>query len=89
MKNKDCAFLPSIAGSRFRGGIHPPDSKELTRDKPISRIKNPSRFTVSLVQHLGAPGGGFILFGGAHVDQGNPDNLRAMMEAAKEYDKYK
>jgi hypothetical protein len=35
-----------------------------------------------------APGGGFILAGGAHVDQGNPDNLRAMMEAAKEYGKY-
>jgi uroporphyrinogen-III decarboxylase len=32
-----------------------------------------------------APGGGFILSGGAQVDQGNPDNLRAMMEAAKEY----
>jgi hypothetical protein len=36
-----------------------------------------------------APGGGFILSGGAQVDQGNPDNLRAMMEAAKEYGKYK
>ncbi len=35
-----------------------------------------------------APGGGFILAGGAHVDQGNPDNLRAMMEAAKEYGTY-
>jgi uroporphyrinogen-III decarboxylase len=36
-----------------------------------------------------APGGGFILTGGARVDQGNPDNLRAMMEAAKEYGRYK
>jgi uroporphyrinogen-III decarboxylase len=35
-----------------------------------------------------APGGGFILSGGAHVDQGNPENLGAMMEAAKEYGKY-
>lgn len=35
-----------------------------------------------------APGGGFILTGGAHVDQGNPENLRAMMEAAKEYGTY-
>ena len=26
--------------------------------------------------------------GGAHVDQWNPDNLPAMMEAAKEYGKY-
>jgi len=36
-----------------------------------------------------APGGGFILAGGAHVDQGNPANLRAMMEAAKEYGRYR
>jgi uroporphyrinogen-III decarboxylase len=35
-----------------------------------------------------APGGGFILTGGAHVDQGNPDNLRAMTEAAKEFGTY-
>jgi uroporphyrinogen-III decarboxylase len=35
-----------------------------------------------------APGGGFILSGGAHVDKGNPENLRAMMEAAKEYGRY-
>jgi hypothetical protein len=35
-----------------------------------------------------APGGGFILTGGASVSCGNPDNLHAMMEAAKEYGKY-
>jgi hypothetical protein len=35
-----------------------------------------------------APGGGFILTGGASVSQGNPDNLHAMMEAAKEYGRY-
>ena len=29
-------------------------------------------------------GGGYILSGGASIDQGNPDNLRAMMDAAKE-----
>jgi len=34
-------------------------------------------------------GGGFILTGGASIDKGNPDNLRAMMEAAKEYGVYK
>ena len=34
-------------------------------------------------------GGGFILTGGANIDKGNPDNLRAMMEAAKEYGVYK
>ncbi|HEX7475299.1 MAG TPA: uroporphyrinogen decarboxylase family protein [Dehalococcoidales bacterium] len=33
-------------------------------------------------------GGGFILAGGASIDKGNPDNLRAMMAAAKEYGTY-
>ena len=35
-----------------------------------------------------APGGGYILTGGAHIDKGNIENLRAMMEAAKEYGRY-
>ena len=30
-------------------------------------------------------GGGYILAGGANIDEGNPENLRAMMAAAKEY----
>ena len=34
-------------------------------------------------------GGGFIMTGGASIDKGNPDNLRAMMEAAEEYGVYK
>jgi hypothetical protein len=34
------------------------------------------------------PGGDFVLAGGAQVDEGNPENLRAMLEAAKEYGKY-
>ena len=33
--------------------------------------------------------GGFILTAGAFLDQGNPDNMRAMMEAAKEYGVYR
>jgi hypothetical protein len=35
-----------------------------------------------------APGGGFVLSGDARVDQANPDNLRAMMAAAKEFGTY-
>jgi len=35
-----------------------------------------------------APGGGYILTAGAYMDKGNPDNLRAMMAAAKEYGTY-
>jgi uroporphyrinogen-III decarboxylase len=34
-------------------------------------------------------GGGYILSGGANIDEGNPDNLRAMMEAVKEYGVYR
>ncbi len=36
-----------------------------------------------------APGGGFILTGGASATETNAANLRAMMEAAKEYGVYK
>lgn len=36
-----------------------------------------------------APGGGYILSGAASMDKGNPNNLRAMMEAAKEYGTYR
>ncbi|OGO32731.1 MAG: hypothetical protein A2Z29_07935 [Chloroflexi bacterium RBG_16_56_11] len=36
-----------------------------------------------------APGGGYILSGAVHMDKGNPDNLRVMMEAAREYGVYK
>jgi uroporphyrinogen-III decarboxylase len=34
-------------------------------------------------------GGGYILAGGAALEEGNPDNLRAMIEAVKEYGVYK
>ncbi len=36
-----------------------------------------------------APGGGYILTGGATMDRGNPDNLRAIMQAAREYGVYR
>lgn len=35
-----------------------------------------------------APGGGYILAGGASIDKGNIENLKAMMEAAYEYGIY-
>ena len=35
-----------------------------------------------------ADGGGYILAGSASMNEGNPDNLRAMMAAAKEYGVY-
>ncbi len=36
-----------------------------------------------------APGGGYILSSGASVDEAPPENIRAMMEAAREYGVYK
>ncbi|MEW6570729.1 MAG: electron transport complex subunit RsxC [Nitrospirota bacterium] len=39
----------------FRGGIHPPDKKELTADKPIEEAKPPQRVVIPLSQHIGAP----------------------------------
>ena len=36
-----------------------------------------------------APGGGYILSGGASIDKGKIENLQAMMAAAKEYGVYK
>jgi uroporphyrinogen-III decarboxylase len=35
-----------------------------------------------------APGGGYILTGGATFDKAKPENMRAMMDVAKEYGKY-
>src|SRR5512139_476582 len=39
----------------FKGGIHPPDKKELSKDKPVTATKPPKRVVVPLSQHLGAP----------------------------------
>lgn len=39
----------------FKGGIHPPDKKELSKDKIISPAKPPKRVVIPLVQHIGAP----------------------------------
>ncbi|MEW6002901.1 MAG: electron transport complex subunit RsxC [Nitrospirota bacterium] len=39
----------------FKGGIHPPDKKELSANKPIVETKPPERVVVPLSQHTGAP----------------------------------
>jgi len=41
--------------SIFKGGIHPPDKKELSAHKPIQMSKPPRRVVIPLSQHLGAP----------------------------------
>lgn len=39
----------------FKGGIHPPDKKKLSADKPIVETKPPQRVVIPLSQHTGAP----------------------------------
>ncbi len=39
----------------FKGGIHPPDSKELARDRAIRRARAPKQVIIPLSQHIGAP----------------------------------
>lgn len=39
----------------FERGIHPPDKKELSKDKAISPARPPKRVVIPLSQHIGAP----------------------------------
>jgi electron transport complex protein RnfC len=39
----------------FKGGIHPPDSKELSKDRAIRRARAPKQVVIPLSQHIGAP----------------------------------
>jgi len=39
----------------FRGGVHPPDTKRLTRGAPITEVYLPDIVVIPLQQHLGAP----------------------------------
>jgi len=41
--------------SVFRGGIHPPDKKQLSAEKPIAVTTPPARVVIPFSQHLGAP----------------------------------
>lgn len=59
-----------------------PSSLVVTGD--FAKVKEYCRNIIEIC----APGGGFILAGGAQVDEGNPENLHAMLEAAKEYGRY-
>jgi electron transport complex protein RnfC len=39
----------------FKGGVHPPEKKELSKDIPITKIPLPEKLIVLTVQHTGAP----------------------------------
>ncbi|MHB9003336.1 MAG: electron transport complex subunit RsxC [Coriobacteriia bacterium] len=44
-----------MARTVFRGGIHPPDRKDLVKSFPIERAPLPAHLMVPMSQHLGAP----------------------------------
>lgn len=46
---------PSMSLATFKGGIHPPDKKDLSKDRYISSAKPPKRVVIPLAQHIGAP----------------------------------
>jgi electron transport complex protein RnfC len=39
----------------FPGGVHPPDSKEYSKNYAIEEIPLPSKVIISLSQHIGSP----------------------------------
>ncbi|MFH1071332.1 MAG: electron transport complex subunit RsxC [Candidatus Glassbacteria bacterium] len=39
----------------FEGGVHPPDSKEITRDRKVEPLTPPAKVVLPLQQHIGAP----------------------------------
>lgn len=44
-----------MALATFKGGIHPPDKKDIAKDSAIKEAKSPQRVVMPLSQHLGAP----------------------------------
>ena len=55
----------------FKGGIHPPDSKNMTRDKAIETLPLPEKVVIPLQQHIGARAEALVEVG-AHVKKGQP-----------------
>ena len=39
----------------FKGGVHPPDKKELAKDRAIKVAQAPKQVVIPLSQHIGAP----------------------------------
>jgi uroporphyrinogen-III decarboxylase len=57
----------------------------VVKTAPAAQVKENCRQLIETC----APGGGYILAGGASIDKGKFENLKAMMEAAYEYGVYK
>lgn len=63
---------------QFHGGIHPPEQKTLTSDKPIRQLPLPKQLILPLQQHIGRQGellvsvGDHVLKGQALTQSSNP-----------------
>ena len=44
-----------MAKSKFKGGVHPYEGKDLSKDKPIKDVLPQGDLVYPLVQHIGAP----------------------------------
>lgn len=44
-----------VKGKGFKGGVHPPDRKELSNTKAVVTLPLPEKVTIPLSQHIGAP----------------------------------
>ncbi|MBN2240930.1 MAG: hypothetical protein JW712_14265 [Dehalococcoidales bacterium] len=78
----DMAFAKKVLGDRCCISGNVPTSL-ITTGTP-EEVKDYCKELIDVC----APGGGFILAGGAMVARANPENLIAMMDAAKEYGMY-
>ncbi len=58
----------------FHGGIHPPEQKSLTANKPIKPLSLPKQLIIPLQQHIGREGE-LIVSIGDHVLKGQPLTL--------------
>ncbi|WP_286232896.1 electron transport complex subunit RsxC [Thalassotalea sediminis] len=56
---------------QFHGGIHPPEMKFLTNDKPIRSLPLPEKLVIPVQQHIGEPGD-LLVAVGDHVLKGQP-----------------
>jgi Na+-translocating ferredoxin:NAD+ oxidoreductase subunit C len=54
----------------FLGGVHPPESKELTAHLPVRRMPFPDEVVIPLSQHIGAPAKPIVKVGD-HVERGD------------------
>ncbi|XQW83755.1 electron transport complex subunit RsxC [Thalassotalea piscium] len=56
---------------KFHGGIHPPQQKFLSTDKPIRKLPIPELLRIPVQQHIGEPGD-ILVSVGDHVLKGQP-----------------